>query len=67
MTPIEVWSKIKVADLAKELGISRVAVYRWRQNARGIPPERALQVESVTGIDRQELRPDLWGSERDNV
>lgn len=61
MTPVEVWSKIKVADLAKELGISRVAVYRWQKNSQGIPPKRALEVEKATGIDRRRLRPDLWG------
>jgi DNA-binding transcriptional regulator YdaS (Cro superfamily) len=42
--------------LAKALGISPAAVYVWKQ----IPTERIVDVERVTGIDRAELRPDLF-------
>jgi len=60
MTPNEAWKKITIAKLARDLNLSRVAIYRWKKSERGIPPERAIQVESITGIDRSELRPDLW-------
>lgn len=45
------------AGLARALGgITSQAVSQWRQ----VPPERVLDVERVTGVPRQELRPDLY-------
>jgi len=41
-------------------GIARRTVFLWKQN--GIPAERVPEVESLTGIPRSVLRPDLWGS-----
>lgn len=45
--------------LAKELGISRQAVYKWQI----CPITRALDVERITGVSRYELRPDIYGEE----
>lgn len=46
------------AALAKALGnITPQAVSQWKK----IPAERVLDVERVTGISRQELRPDVFG------
>lgn len=45
-----------MAKIAAELGITRAAVTTWRR----VPAERVSQVESITGIPRHELRPDLW-------
>jgi DNA-binding transcriptional regulator YdaS (Cro superfamily) len=42
--------------LAKVLGMSAQSVSVWRR----IPSHRILQVEAVTGIRREELRPDLY-------
>ena len=56
------WQKIKVSDLASRLEISRGSVYKWKW-ADKIPAERVLQVESITGIPRSELRPDLFGEQ----
>jgi DNA-binding transcriptional regulator YdaS (Cro superfamily) len=42
--------------LARELGINHQAVRLWRR----IPAERVRQVEAVTGIPRNVLRPDLF-------
>jgi DNA-binding transcriptional regulator YdaS (Cro superfamily) len=38
-----------------------MAVYRW--HTKGVPPERALQIEILTNgmVTRQDLRPDLFG------
>lgn len=41
------------AGLAKKLGISRQAVYKWDE----IPMERMLEIEKVTGIPRHQLFP----------
>lgn len=45
--------------LAKQLGVSRPAVARWSL----CPPMRVLAVEAVTGVPRQQLRPDLYPAE----
>lgn len=44
------------ADLARELGLTRQAVYQWQR----VPAEIVPKVEKATGIPRSELRPDLW-------
>ena len=56
------WQKIKVSELASRLEISRGSVYKWKW-ADKIPAERVLAVESITGIPRGELRPDLFGEQ----
>jgi DNA-binding transcriptional regulator YdaS (Cro superfamily) len=42
--------------LATALGMSAAALSEWHR----IPSHRILQVEAVTGIRREELRPDLY-------
>jgi DNA-binding transcriptional regulator YdaS (Cro superfamily) len=43
------------AKIARELGMTRAAITKWRQ----IPAERLPDVERITGIPRHELRPDI--------
>ena len=42
--------------LAEALDLTRQAIHQWDK----IPAERVVDVERVTGIPRQELRPDLY-------
>lgn len=49
-----------IAKLAKDLEISRAAIYGWKV----IPADRVLQVEHYTAIPRHELRPDLYVPQR---
>lgn len=42
--------------LAKLLKITPQSVTQWRQ----IPTERIIEVERVTGVPREQLRPDLY-------
>lgn len=44
-----------VAELARALGISRQAVWKWRR----VPAELLPRVEFATGIPRYLLRPDI--------
>lgn len=44
------------AALAKVLGISTQAISQWRE----VPVNRVLDIESVTGVPRYELRPDIY-------
>lgn len=43
------------AELARRLGLSRVALYNWQGV---IPLKRLADVERVTGVPREILRPD---------
>src|SRR5215213_11995156 len=45
-----------VGALARALGISQPSVSNWQR----IPAERVLAVESLTGVPRSTLRPDLY-------
>ena len=42
--------------VAGMLGLSQQAVQQWKR----IPAERVIQVEAVTGVPRQRLRPELY-------
>jgi DNA-binding transcriptional regulator YdaS (Cro superfamily) len=44
--------------LARALGISQTSLAEWRR----VPADRLVQVEAVTGIPRETLRPDLYRS-----
>ena len=44
------------AKLARKLDISQQAVAQWRT----IPAHQIVAVERVTGIPREELRPELY-------
>ena len=45
-----------VQALADRLGKFRQAVSRWRR----VPAERVVDVERVSGVPREQLRPDLY-------
>lgn len=47
-----------VGALARKIGISQPSLSNWTR----IPAERVLSVESLTGINRATLRPDLYGA-----
>lgn len=44
------------AEFARLIGITAQAVSQWDE----VPPLRVLKVESVSGVSRHELRPDLY-------
>lgn len=45
-----------VSELARRLGISQPSVSNWSK----VPAERVAAVEAITGIQRTDLRPDLY-------
>ena len=49
-----------MAEIARGLGLSRAAITRWTK----VPAERVVEVEKITSIPRQLLRPDLWSTPR---
>ena len=44
-------------EFAKRCGVKYQAVQKWRKR---IPAERVLLIESISGVSRHELRPDLY-------
>lgn len=46
-------------EIAAKCGVNKSTVTRWF--AGRIPAERAIDLERVTGIPRQTIRPDLFG------
>lgn len=47
------------AKFARLIGVTAQAVSQWDE----VPPLRVLEVERVSGVSRQELRPDLYPME----
>lgn len=47
-----------VGALARKIGIAQPSLSNWNC----VPAERVLSVETITGIDRAVLRPDLYGA-----
>ena len=61
MSNTNFWEDIQIAELARHLNISRGSVYKWKWQGK-IPAERVVQVEAITGIKREDLRPDLYSN-----
>jgi DNA-binding transcriptional regulator YdaS (Cro superfamily) len=49
-----------IRALARQLGINYQAIQQWKK----IPAKRVIAIEEVTGIPREELRPDLYRAPR---
>ncbi len=49
-----------IRSLARRLDVSQPAVSTWKR----IPANRVLSIESITGLSRQVLRPDLYPTEK---
>ena len=49
----------RAPGVAKRFNISNQAAQKWRQR---IPVNRVREVEIVTGISREILRPDVFGA-----
>lgn len=48
---------MRLADVAKALKVNKTTVSRWAH--KEVPTDRLADVERVTGIPVQDLRPDL--------
>jgi DNA-binding transcriptional regulator YdaS (Cro superfamily) len=47
------------AQIARALSITPAAITHWKRV--GVPADRVLDVERLTGISRHVLRPDVFG------
>jgi TorA maturation chaperone TorD len=52
-----------ISGLARQLGISQPSVSNWTR----VPAERVVAVETLTGVRRAVLRPDLYGEGADGT
>lgn len=56
--------------LADALGVTRAAVWQWKEEGRQVPAEHCIAIEKATGgaVKCEELRPDVdWSYLRGNV
>lgn len=57
--PSELSSRgLRQADLARLLGVEKSMVSKWARNR--VPAERLVDIERLTGIPREVLRPDIF-------
>lgn len=49
--------------LGNAIGVSAQAVSRWKIN-NCVPLDRVIAVEQVTGVPREQLRPDVFSAPR---
>ena len=52
-------NKSTVDELAASLGVNRTTIWRWETGK--VPVERLADIERLTKIPRQQLRPDIFG------
>ena len=45
-----------MAEISRALGMTKGGVTRWQI----VPADRVVEVERITGIPREQLRPDLY-------
>ena len=45
-----------VVALARRLKIKHTALYSWNR----VPADKVLEIESITGVSRHEIRPDVF-------
>lgn len=64
--PIEKAAEIAGSEkaLADRLGVTKAAVWQWKQEGRKTPIEHCAAIERISGavVTRRELRPDDWES-----
>lgn len=48
------------SELARNLGVSQTAVWKWLQSSKRIPAEYVLTAEQLYGVSRHDLRPDIY-------
>ena len=51
---------LTLEQLGALLGVNKSTVLRWEEGR--VPAERIVEVSNITGIPREELRPDLYPS-----
>jgi transcriptional regulator with XRE-family HTH domain len=53
--------RLKRAEAAERCGVKRQTWWRWETGSSRVDIELLSKVSEVTGIRREELRPDIFG------
>ena len=56
---------LNLSRLAEAVGVDKATVTRWAQ--RRIPAERVNEVSRVTGLPKENLRPDIFDPSEDRA
>lgn len=62
---LAVWrkkNKLLGSEVAAEIGVTQATWSRWESQSRRVPAERVADVERMTGIPRDHIRPDIFGA-----
>ena len=54
-------SGITIEEAGRLAGVTGVQWHRYEKGTRKVAPDKAIDVERITGISRHELRPDIFG------
>ena len=60
--PLQIWNKILeygVASLAKEINVSRAAIYAWQKRG-SIPAKQIQPLSAKLDMSFEELAPAVW-------
>lgn len=51
-----------LGETPSDLDVQRMTwrVLKWMQDGKGVPPEYVLKVESLTGVSRHRLHPEVF-------
>lgn len=50
-------------SLAKALNVKQQTVAWWlSEGSKGVAPEYCIRIETITGVSRHDLRPDVFGA-----
>ncbi len=52
---------LTLEHLAAQFNVNKSTIMRWEHGEVPVPANRLIEIESVTGIPRAELRPDIFG------
>lgn len=63
MGTLKAWREAKglsIPEAASQLGVERATWWRWENDERPVGLPSIAAVESLTGIPREKLRPDIY-------
>lgn len=65
MIQLKNWRKaqgLSAEAAGKLIGVSRVQWFRMESGARAVAADKVIDIETLTGISRHVLRPDVFGA-----
>lgn len=54
-------AKISLEALGDQIGVNKSTIHRWEQQTVPIPLNKLAKLTAITGLPREELRPDIFG------